>query len=71
MTVLITAVYDSNATVTNVLDDLVATGIPRERIATDDSGRKVSVSGATSAAPEINEILGRHQPVELRAREGG
>ncbi len=69
MTEILTAIYASGATVTNVVDDLVATGIPREKIRIHDERPQVQVLLAEAIEPEIREILERHQPTELRTEE--
>lgn len=68
MSAIVTAVYSSETAVTNTIEDLVATGIPRDRIVTDASGRQVSVSGSDAAEPELTEILQRHQPTAIKTR---
>lgn len=65
MTETITAAYDSATTVTNVVDDLVSTGIPREKIRVQDDKHQVQVLAPEAAEPEIREILSRHGPIEL------
>lgn len=65
MTEIITAAYESAATLTNVVDDLVSTGIPREKIRVLDDKREIQVSAPGAIQPEIREILSRHGPIEL------
>jgi hypothetical protein len=66
MAKVIVAVYDTSDQVTNVVDDLVSTGIPRERIRVDEHKPRVEVVVVADAAqPEIAEILERHQPADL------
>jgi hypothetical protein len=65
MSKTIVAVYDSQYQVKNAIDDLIATGIPLERIRSDDAKPRVEVTVADTAHPEIAEILERHQPAEL------
>jgi len=65
MAKVIVAVYDTSDQVTNVVDDLVSTGIPRERIRVDEHKPRVEVVVADAAQPDIAEILERHQPAEL------
>lgn len=69
MTEIITAIYDSSTTVTNVVDDLLSTGIPNENVRIHDQKPQVQVVLADAAEPEIKEILQRHQPLELRTEE--
>ncbi|MCF7983668.1 MAG: hypothetical protein K9L70_04640 [Thiohalocapsa sp.] len=68
MSAIVTAVYGSDTAVTNTIEDLVATGIPRDRIVTDASGHQVSVTASDAAEPEITEILQRHQPTAIKTR---
>lgn len=65
MTEIITAAYESAATLTNVVDDLVSTGIPREKIRVLDEKREVQVLAPGTTEPEIREVLSRHGPIEL------
>ncbi len=66
MTLVITATYDSDVAIENVVEDLVATGIDREKILDDNENQLVKVMVPTSSEAEIREILGRHKPKELR-----
>ena len=65
MTKIVTAVYASKETLTNVHDDLISTGIPQEKIRIDKEKRQVQVMSPESDASEIIEILNRHQPTQL------
>ena len=64
MTTTITKTYASTETLDNVKDDLIATGIEAELIYIDKTNKQVKVIIPATAAPEINEILGRHQPLD-------
>ena len=66
MSIVITATYDSDVAIENVVEDLVATGIDRDKILDDDKNHLVKVMVPTSSEAEIREILGRHQPQELK-----
>lgn len=68
MAEIITATYDAKATVTNAVDDLISTGIPREKIRVNDAQRRVSVMAPGVSEPEIREILARHQPASVEIR---
>jgi hypothetical protein len=68
MAEIIAATYDSKRTVTNVVDDLVSTGIPREKIRVNEDAQRVSVMAPDVSEPEIREILARHQPTDLSVR---
>jgi len=69
MPTIVTALYDSKTTVTNAVDDLVSTGIPRERIAIAPDHLRVSVTLSHSGEPEVEEILNRHGPTEIHTRD--
>jgi hypothetical protein len=66
MTIVLTAFYGSDTAIENVVEDLVATGIDRDKILDDESQKMVKVMAPTSSEAEIREILGRHQPRELK-----
>jgi hypothetical protein len=66
MTIIVTALYEADKAINNVVEDLVATGIPRDRIAMSHDDHRVSVTTGDQAEPEVSEILNRHQPKELR-----
>ncbi len=65
MSEIVTAVYESEDTVTNAYDDLISTGIPSEKIRIDKDKRQIQVMTPDASEPEIVEILGRHKPVKL------
>lgn len=69
MSEIITAVYESATGVTNAVDDLVATGIPQEKIRVHQEKQQVQVWIAGSTGPEVTEILQRHRPIDLRTEE--
>lgn len=69
MTEIITALYDSSTTVTNVVDDLRATGIPNEKIRIHDEKPQVQVMSGEAVEPEIEEILQRHHPLDLQTKK--
>jgi hypothetical protein len=70
MSSIVTAHYDSEDAITNVIEDLVATGIPRDWIVKDPEHSRVSVTVGSQAEPEVTEILNRHAPAEIHARPG-
>ena len=63
----ITGVYDSVNTVRNAIDDLVSTGIDREKVFAEKDSYQVKVIIPDSAESEVTEILNRHRPKEVRA----
>lgn len=66
MAEIITAVYASEDTLANVRDDLVSTGIPQEKIRVNHDKKQVQVMSPTITEAEIEEILKRHSPIEIR-----
>lgn len=65
MTRTVTATYESVGTVRNVLDDLVSTGIDREKVFADEENNLVKVMIPDSVEGEVKEILNRHMPTEM------
>ncbi len=65
MTTTVTGVYDSLDTVHNVIDDLVSTGIDREKVFADEENKQVKVMIPDSVEGEVKEILNRHQPTKV------
>ncbi len=65
MSISITAKYDDIEGVRNAEDDLRSTGIESDRILIDEDGNRIKVIIADEARPEIEEILGRHDPLEI------
>lgn len=61
----ITATYASKAAVTNVVDELINGGLPREKISSDDATMLVMVKIPTTEVPGIMEILNRHEPIKI------
>ncbi len=68
MTETINATYGSIAQAKNAVDDLVSTGIPREKVFLDKKALQVKVISANVTEGEIVEILKRHQPSEVSER---
>lgn len=65
MPITVTAVYENADQVINAFDDLVSTGIPREKIFADRDHAEVKVATPQTAVPEIEEILRRHRPTDM------
>ncbi|MCG6860875.1 MAG: hypothetical protein LJE70_06300 [Chromatiaceae bacterium] len=65
MAEIITAVYASADTLSNVRDDLISTGVPQEKIRVDQEKKQVQVMGPNTAEAEIEEILKRHSPTGI------
>jgi hypothetical protein len=65
MTTALVASYKNVRAITNVEDDLLATGIPSEKIKIDKEHRKIRVMVPDATKAEIMEILNRHEPTEI------
>ncbi len=61
----VVATYASQTAVTNVVDDLINAGIPREKIYSDDNTLQVKVMVPETGVAGIKELLNKHQPTEL------
>jgi hypothetical protein len=61
----VVATYASQTAVTNVVDDLINSGIPREKIYSDDNTLQVKVMVPETGVAGIKELLNKHQPTEL------
>lgn len=61
----ITATYDNKTALTNVVDDLVSEGLPREEIFADEDKLEVKVKVPTVTEPGITELLKRHDPIKM------
>ena len=66
MTKTITGIYDSPEKVINVMEDLLATGIDREKVYVDKENKtQIKVMVPDTIDREITEILERHNPKEI------
>ena len=65
MTQAVVATYKNVRAITNVEEDLLATGIPNEQIKIDKDHRKIRVMVPDVTKSEILEILNRHDPAEV------
>jgi len=65
MTKTLTATYQDKSSLSNVVDDLVNDGLPRESIFRDDSAMQIKVMIPDAIEPEIDSILQRHHPKEI------
>jgi hypothetical protein len=61
----ITATYDSETTLTNVVDDLINDGLPREKVFSDIKLLQIKVMVPEVSESGINEILKRHGPITI------
>lgn len=64
MSKTITKTFKSQDALANVREDLIATGIDQEEIYVDKEKHQVKVTIPAEAEPEIQEILGRHLPID-------
>ncbi len=64
MTATLTARFDSATQMENAVDDLLATGIPDEKIRRDWENNRIAIVLPDTARPEVEEILKRHRPAE-------
>lgn len=61
----ITATFDSETTLTNVVDDLINDGLPREKVFRDDKLLQIKVTIPEASESGINELLQRHSPIKI------
>lgn len=61
----ITATYDSETTLTNVVDDLINDGLPQEKVFSDKDLLQIKIIIPETSEPGINEILKRHSPINI------
>lgn len=65
MTKTIIGSYDASLKIRNAKDDLIASGIDREKIFPDEESGQIKVMVPSDIEPEIVEILNRHQPTAV------
>jgi hypothetical protein len=65
MTETVTCTYDSVDKVHNAKEDLVASGIPQEKIFVVKEDNQIKVMIPAASRPEIEEILNRHNPSKI------
>jgi hypothetical protein len=65
MTEAVVATYKDVKSIMNVEEDLLATGIPNEKIKVDKEHRKIRVFTPDATKAEVLEILNRHMPAEI------
>ena len=68
MTETINAVFSSVDKAKNAVDDLLSTGIDREKVFLDEDNIQVKVITPNVVEREIVEILQRHQPMQVSER---
>jgi methylmalonyl-CoA mutase cobalamin-binding subunit len=65
MTEAVVATFKDVKSIMNVEEDLLATGIPNEKIKIDKEHRKIRVFTPDATKAEVLEILKRHMPAEV------
>ncbi|WP_428605048.1 hypothetical protein [Sedimenticola sp.] len=65
MTTTITGAFTSMDTIRNTMDDLIASGIDREKMFADSEHTELMVMIPDDIEREVTEIIQRHKPVEL------
>lgn len=65
MTKTVTGTFDSADKAENAMDDLIASGIPQEKVYFDQANSQVKVMIPAATEAEIIEILNRHGPNQL------
>ena len=65
MTEAVVATFKDVKSMINVEEDLLATGIPNEKIKIDKEHRKIRVFTPVETKSEVLEILNRHMPAEV------
>lgn len=68
MTQTVTAAYGSAEKAINAYDELIYEGYPREKLYFDKDTNEIKVIVPDTSKPEVEEILGRHEPYEILAR---
>ena len=61
----ITATYDSETTLANVVEDLISDELPREQVFSDKSLLQIKVMVPEVSESGICEILKRHNPIKI------
>jgi len=65
MTITITATYNEDAALTNVVDELVNDGLEREKVYADEEKKQIKVIVHEGIVASVKEILKRHHPTQL------
>ena len=65
MTKTVTGDFATKDAMKNAMDDLVSTGIPREKVFMDTDKMQLKVIIPAATESEVNEILKRHQPTRV------
>lgn len=65
MTKTVTGDFATEDAMKNAMDDLVSTGIPREKVFMDTENMQLKVIIPAATEPEVIEILKRHEPTRL------
>jgi len=65
MSITLTGTYENMDAVRNTLDDLISTGIDREKVFVDKEHTQIKVMIPQTIQREVTEILNRHNPTEM------
>jgi hypothetical protein len=68
MTKTLTGRYDTPGAARNAHEDLIDTGFPAEKVFLDREHGEVKVIASEFSEREAREILGRHQPKDIKER---
>ncbi len=64
----VTATYNTQDALKNAVDDLLGAGIPQEQFYVDKANNQLKVITPGDGAPEILELLKRHNPKKVDER---
>lgn len=65
MTATVTGTFDTTDQVRNFEDDLLAMGIPGEKIFANEQAKEIKAIIPEVSKPEIVEILNRNKPINV------
>lgn len=65
----VTAKYETEGAARNAKEDLIHSGIPAEKVHLETADREVKVIVPEPSEREAQEILRRHEPVEVESHE--
>jgi hypothetical protein len=71
MTRVITGDFDSIYKMRNAMDDLIASGIDREKVYMDKPRMQLKVLVPISISQQVNDVVARHEPVSLTCAPPG
>jgi hypothetical protein len=71
MTKTLTAKFESSEAARNAHDDLIDSGYPSETLFLDRANAELKVMAPDQGVGEARELLGRHRPTQISARDSG